>query len=78
MWTGFRIYLLHVSGRFRGGAEPAPPTSSLGRRADAVTVLLISDNGILYYGDAVASYKQVTYSDASIIISLPIRLAKTT
>jgi len=25
---------------------------------------------VLYYGDAIASYKQVTYSDASIIIPL--------
>jgi len=29
---------------------------------------------LLYYGDDIASYKQVTYSDASIIISLQTRL----
>jgi len=29
---------------------------------------------VLYYGDAIASYKQVTYSDASISISLQTRL----
>jgi len=26
----------------------------------------------MYYDDAIASYKQVTYSDASITISLPL------
>jgi len=52
------------------GAEPAPPP--LGRRTDVVAVLLISDKltTVMYYGDVIDSYKQVTYSGASITISL--------
>jgi len=54
------------SGGFRGGPRRLCPPSPLGRRTDAVTVLLISDNGTVL----LRRHRLNLYRDASIIISL--------
>jgi len=51
-----------------GRAGSAPPPWETDRRRHCTPE--VTTVPVLYYGDAIASYKQVTYSDASIIISL--------
>jgi len=58
---------LFNSGGFKG-VEPAPPP--LGRRTDAVTVLLISENGsVLWRRHLQLTYKQVTATHESLSVS---------
>jgi len=61
------------SSELRGEPAPAPPLGD----GPTVTVGLLLKT-VLYCGDAIASYKQVTATHQSLSLALQARLAKTT
>ena len=69
------IEKLCTRGGFKG-AEPVPPPPPLGDGLTVTVGLLLKT--VLYCGDAIASYKQVTATHQSLSLALQARLAKTT